>query len=511
VPTARVDTTRVVVVGAGFGGLAAALRLRAAGLDVTVLERESRPGGRAGRLESHGFSFDTGPSVLTMPELFSELFALYGEDMADSVSLTRLDPAYRAVFHDGSILHVRGSVEAMEQEVREVCGPAEAARFADFARHLRALYDAEYDGFIDGNFDSVRDLARPGRLLRLARLGGFRRVAPLVAAHLKDWRLQRLFTFQSMYAGMSPYKALGVYAVIAYMDVIAGVYAATGGVHALVTALAGLADRAGIEVRLSTPVARVSLAAGRATGVVTEAGERIPADAVVLNPDLPIAYRDLLPPSATPPRVHHLRYSPSCVVAHLGLDRPLEGAAHHNIHFAQGYRESFDDLLSGRMQRDASWFLSVPTVSDPELAPPGGAVGFYLLPTPNLQGAPINWDAQGPRELSLAQERIEAAGYGPVRPVVSEVVTPADWERQGMAAGTPFAASHTFFQTGPFRPRNLAPRVGGVVFTGSSTTPGVGVPMVLVSGKLAAQRVLAEVGLIGKAGRPPVQMAGAPT
>jgi phytoene desaturase len=483
---------RVVVVGAGLGGLAAAIRLRAGGADVTLLERGSRPGGRAGRLERDGFAFDTGPSVLTMPSLFAELFALHGEDLADHVTLERLDPAYRAVFADGSTLRVRGSVEAMEQEVREVCGPAEAARFLRFAAHLQALYAAEYDGFIDGNFDSPLDLVRPARLARLARLGGFRRMAPLVASFLKDPRLQRVFTFQAMYAGMSPYEALGVYAVIPYMDAIAGVYAARGGVYALPEALAGLALRAGVDLRLSTPVARVDVRGGRAAGVVTEAGELVPADVVVLNPDLPVAYRDLLPPEAAPARLRRLRYSPSCLVVHLGLDRRLDGAAHHNIHFAQGFRESFDDLLAGRPQRDASWFLSVPTVSDPGLAPSGGEVGFYLLPTPNLHGVPLNWDVQGPRECELAVERIERAGYGPVRTaiVTSEVVTPADWARQGMAAGTPFAVSHHFGQTGPFRPANVAPKVDGVVFVGSSTTPGVGVPMVLVSGKLAAERVL---------------------
>lgn len=483
------------MVGAGLGGLAAAVRLRAAGVDVVLLEREQRPGGRAGRLERDGYAFDTGPSVLTMPALLAELFALHGEDLDDHLAITRLDPAYRAVFHDGSVLHVRGSVEAMEAEVADVCGPAEAAGFRRFAAHLRALYEAEYDTFIDANFDSVLDLAKPARMLRLVQLGGFRRVAPLVASFLSDWRLQRLFTFQSMYAGMSPYEALGVYAIIAYMDAIAGVFAARGGIHAISRALGDLAARAGVDVRLGTAVERVEVSGGRATGVITAGGERLPAEVVVLNPDLPVAYRDLLPPEATPWRVQHLRYSPSCVVVHLGLSRRLEGAAHHNIHFAAGYREAFDDLLSGRMQRDPSWFLSVPTVSDPELAPPGGEVGFYLLPTPNLDGSPLNWEAQGPRERNLALERLEAAGYGTVRAAVevSEVATPADWARQGMAAGTPFAASHRFFQTGPFRPRNVAPKVRGVVFTGSSTTPGVGVPMVLVSGKLAAERALQQL------------------
>ena len=484
---------RVVVVGAGFGGLAAAIRLRAAGLDVTVLEREATPGGRAGRFERGGFAFDTGPSVLTMPGFVDALFALNGERLADHVGLVHLDPAYRASFHDGSTLAVRGSVEAMIEEVREQISPAEAARFARLAARLRALYEAEYDTFIDVNFDSPAGLLRPGALARIVRLGGLRRVQPLVASFLRDWRLIRLLTFQSMYAGMSPYKALGIYAVIAYMDVVEGVYGVRGGMHSVVTALADLAERMGVDVRLSTPVEQVEVVAGRAVAVRTTAGERVPLDVVVLSPDLPTAYRDLLPSEATPPRVRRLRYSPSCVVVHLGLERRLEGAAHHNIHFAEDYQGSFDDILAGRTQRDPSWFLSVPTVTDPSLAPAGGDVAFWLLPAPNLQrppGSAIDWDARAPRELHRAQQSLEDAGYGPVTAatVHSQVVTPADWARQGMAAGTPFAASHHLRQTGPFRPANVAADVAGVVFCGSGTVPGVGVPMVLISGKLAAER-----------------------
>ena len=486
-----------MVVGAGFGGLAAAIRLAVAGADVMLLEREDRPGGRAGRFERDGFTFDTGPSVLTMPSLLEDLFAAAGETMADHLALERLDPAYRAVFHDGSVLHIRGTLDGMIDEVLSVCGPAEADRFRRFAAHLTALYEAEYGSFIDANFDSPLDLARPGPLLRVARLGGFRRMMPLVSSMLTDWRLIRMFTFQAMYAGMSPYQALGVYSVIAYMDAIAGVYFPTGGIHAVSLALADLARRVGVDLRLGTAVDRVEIRAERAVAVHTEAGERLGCDAVVLNPDLPIAYRDLLGEEHTPRRVRRLRYSPSCIVVHLGLDRALAGAAHHTIHFAREYAESFDDILSGRLQRDPSWFLTVPTVSDPSLAPDGGEVAFVLVPAPNLVGNPLSWDAQAPREIAAAQRRMEAAGYGDVKgaTVVSEAVTPADWARQGMAAGTPFAANHSFLQTGPFRPANVAPKVGGVVFAGSGTTPGVGVPMVLVSGKLAAQRVLTLLGV----------------
>jgi len=482
---------RVIVVGAGLGGLAAAIRIALAGREVTLLERQAQPGGRAGRLSQAGFEFDTGPSVLTMPHLVSELFELAGERMEDHLRIERLDPAYRARFHDGSELLVRGSVEAMREEVAAVCGRAEADRFVRFADHLRRLYEAQYDHFIATNFDSIRQLARPVAMGRLIRLGGFRRLHHLVARHLRDWRMIRLFTFQAMYAGMSPYKALGVYAVIAYMDTIAGVYFPSGGMYRVSTALADLAVRCGVDLRLSVPVTDVEVSAGRVRAVHTAHGERIAATSVVLNPDLPVAYRDLLGVEHTPARVKRLRYSPSCVVVHLGLSGPLKDAAHHNIHFARGYQESFDDLLAGRMQRDPSWFLTVPTVSDPALAPAGGAVGFYLLPTPNLRDSALDWDTQGPREIDAAVRRLEDAGYGPVSGdvVTSAVVTPADWQRAGMAMGTPFAASHHFGQTGPFRPGNVAPTVDGVYFVGSGTVPGVGVPMVLVSGRLAAERV----------------------
>lgn len=482
----------VVVVGAGLGGLAAAIRLRAAGHEVTVVEREAIPGGRAGRLTRDGFTFDTGPSIMTMPALVADLFTALGERMEDHLTMTRLDPAYRAVFHDGSIVQIRGSVEAMREEVRQLAGPAEAERFTRFAAHLRRLYEAEYDTFIDANFDSVLDLAaKPVKLAELIRLGGFRKVASLVDSHLTDWRLRRLFTFQSMYAGMSPYEALGVYAVIAYMDAVAGVYAPAGGMWAISRSLGDLAVRHGVQMRYGTEVARVTGQGRRATGVELVGGERLPADVVVLNPDLPIAYRDLLPARATPRRVRHLTFSPSCVVVHLGLDRSLDGAAHHNLHFAEDYQGSFRDVLDGRLQRDPSWYLSVPTVSEPGLAPPGGAVGFVLVPAPNLDGQPIRWDTQGPREHDAAIRRLQEAGYGPVggSVVTSMTVTPQDWADQGMAAGTPFAASHHFRQTGPFRPANVAPEVDRVVFVGSSTTPGVGVPMVLISGRLAAERV----------------------
>jgi phytoene desaturase len=484
-------TDRVVVVGAGLGGLSAALRLAGAGREVTVVERERTPGGRAGLLADAGYRFDTGPSVLTMPGLVADALACVGEDLEDWLDLVPLDPLYRAHYPDGSTLDVRASPEATAAEVAQVCGPAEAAGYLRFVDYVTKLYRLEITDFIDRNLDSPVDLLRPA-LARLAALGGFRRLAPVVAGFLHDPRTQRIFSFQSMYAGLSPYDALAIYAVIAYMDTVAGVSFPRGGMHALPVALAGAAEKHGVTIRYDTTVGHVELTGSRATAVITSADERLPADAVVLNPDLPVAYRELLPPQYTPARVHRLRYSPSCVVLLAGSAATYRKVAHHNIHFGRSWRGVFRELIEDRtLMTDPSLLVTVPTRTDPTLAPPGRQSYYVLAPTPNLD-APLDWDVIGPRYRDEIVQHLEQRGYVGFGDgiKVEHLRTPADWRRRGLERGAPFAAAHTFAQTGPFRPRNLAPGLDNVVFTGSGTQPGVGVPMVLISGRLAAERIV---------------------
>ncbi len=484
-------TDRVVVVGAGLGGLSAALRLAGAGREVTVVEREAVPGGRAGLLTDGGYRFDTGPSVLTMPDLIADALDCVGERLSDWLELRPVDPLYRAFYPDGSTLDVHADPEAMATEVARVCGPAEAAGYRRYVEFVRRLYQLEMRDFIDRNIDSPLDLLTPN-LARLVALGGFRRLAPKVGQFLRDPRTARVFSFQSMYAGLSPYDALAIYAVIAYMDSVAGVYFPVGGMHAVPRALAGAAARHGVTFRYGTTVRSVETAAGRATGVLTAAGERIPADVVVLNPDLPVAYRDLLPPAAAPRRLGSLRYSPSCFVLLAGSSATYTKTAHHNIHFGRSWRRVFDELIDRRqLMSDPSMLVTRPTASDPGLAPAGRQIYYVLVPTPNLD-APIDWEVVGPRYRDEVVERLERRGYVGFGDAVEveHVTTPADWRRRGMERGAPFAAAHTFGQTGPFRPANLAPGLDNVVFVGSGTQPGVGVPMVLISGRLAAERVL---------------------
>jgi len=484
---------RVVVIGAGLGGLSAACHLRGAGHDVVVLERDDVPGGRAGRLELGGYRFDTGPTVLTMPELLADAFAAVDADLEDFLTLHPLDPMYRAVYEDGSVLHVRPGRDAMTDEIRSLCGPSEAEAFGRFADWLAGLYDLELPNFIDRNFDSLLDLARPiAPAIALVRQGGFGKLEKVVGRYFADERLRRIFSFQSMYAGLAPYEALAIYCVITYMDTIRGVYRAEGGMHAVPQALARAAEKAGVELRYETSVERILLAEGtrgRARGVRLDDGEVVEADAVVCNADLPVAYQTLLGGLPAPRVARRGHYSPSCLVWHVGARGELPaGTAHHNIHFGRQWNESFQAILhDGRRMPDPSILVSIPSIDDPTFAPPGGHSLYVLEPTPNLDGH-VDWTRERDRARDQLGDRLASLGY-PTDIEVDQLVDPLDWERAGMARGTPFALSHRFLQTGPFRPPNVDRRAPGLVFVGSGTVPGVGIPMVLVSGRLAAERV----------------------
>lgn len=484
--------SRIVVVGAGLAGLAAACHLVGAGHRVTVVEAADGPGGRSGRLQRDGFTFDTGPSVLTMVELVDQALRAAGSSVADELTLTRLDPAYRARYADGSTLHVRAGQQAMRAEIAEQCGPADAEAFDDFVDWLRRLYEVELPNFIDRNFDSPLDLlARPWAAAELLRLGGFGSLGGQIRRRFADPRLQRLFSFQAMYAGLAPDQALALYAVITYMDSVLGVYAPDGGMRAVPEALARAAGAAGAEFRYGVPVeSLLRRSDGTVVGVGLADGDRLDADAVVCTLDLPTAYQRLLPELAPPRALRRPRYSPSCVVWHLGVrGEPGPEVAHHNIHFGQAWRAAFDQLLvAGTAMSDPSRFVCVPSLHDTSAAPAGHTSLYVLEPVPNLAVGRIDWDTARDGFRERLGEFLTGAGY-PSDIVTEELVTPLDWQAQGMAAGTPFALAHTFAQTGPFRPGNVERRAPGLVFAGSGTVPGVGIPMVLISGRLAAERV----------------------
>ena len=433
-----------------------------------------------------GYRFDNGPTVLTMPDLIADAFDCLGEAMSDWLELDPVAPLYRAFYPDGSRLDVHADVDAMADEIARVVDPREADGYRRYVDFVSSLYRHEMRHFIDANIDSPLDLLN-GDLARVAALGGFRRMAPKVGEFLHDPRTQRVLSFQSMYAGLSPYDALALYCVIAYMDSVAGVFAPRGGMHAVPEAMAAACAKHGVQFRYDTEVVRVMRSADRATAVVTADGEWISGDAFVLNPDLPVAMRDLLGVDTW--SVRRLRYSPSCYLLLVGSTQHYSQVAHHNIHFGRAWRGVFADLIeNGRLMGDPSFLVSNPTHSDPALAPDGRHSYYVFFPTPNLD-AGIDWTTTAPRYRDHVLATLERRGYRGFADAVEveHVTTPADWNAMGLERGSPFAAAHTFFQTGPFRPRNIWGR--NVVFAGSGTTPGVGVPMVLISGRLAAERI----------------------
>jgi phytoene desaturase len=482
---------RVVVVGAGLAGLSAALHLAGRGREVTVVERAPHPGGRVGRIDIDGYRLDTGPTVLTMPDIIDDALAAVGESLSDRLDLMRVEPAYRACFADGSAMNVHSERDAMAAEIERFAGRGQADGYLKLRDWLTQLYEVEFDGFIAANFDSPLSLLTP-QLARLAAIGGFRRWDKMVQRFISDERLQRVFTFQALYAGVPPHRALAVYAVIAYMDTISGVYFPRGGMRALPDALAAAAAHAGVEFRYSAEVSALERSGSQVTAVHTGNGERITADAVVLTTELPETYRML---GRTPRRLLPMRPAPSAVVAHVGCRAAGHDIGHHTILFGDAWERTFRDIIDdGTLMSDPSLLVTRPTAGDAGLAPDGRDLLYVLAPAPNTAVGKIDWATAGPayadEMLRTVTERLPALG---IDAEVLHVTDPAGWARQGMAAGTPFALAHTFGQTGPFRPANTVRGIDNAVLAGSSTVPGVGVPTAVLSGRLAADRITGAV------------------
>ncbi|MDT5134971.1 MAG: phytoene desaturase, partial [Mycobacterium sp.] len=454
--------------------------------------RDTVPGGRVGRVDTGGYRLDTGPTVLTMPDIIDDAFAAVGAQRADRLELTPIEPAYQASFADGSGLDVHSDAQAMANSVETFAGPDAAAGYLRLRDWLTRLYRTEFDGFIAANFDSPLSLLTP-QLARLAAIGGFRRWDRVVKRFISDERLQRVFTFQSLYAGVPPQRALAVYAVIAYMDTVAGVYFPRGGMRALPDAMAAAAADAGVAFEYQSEVTKLERAGDRVTAVLTSRGQRIPCDVVVLTTELPQTYRLLL---RTPRRPLPLRPAPSAVVVHVGCRAARHSQAHHTILFGAAWTQTFDDIIRrGTLMADPSLLVTRPTASDPALAPAGRDLLYILAPAPNLAHRVIDWAKDGDAYIEEIIETVRARLLPELGDdaEVLHVVNPADWARQGMVAGTPFALAHTFSQTGPFRPANTVRGVDNAVLAGSSTVPGVGVPTAMLSGRLAADRITGPV------------------
>jgi phytoene desaturase len=478
----------VVVIGAGFGGLAAAVRLRAMGHRVVVLEARDQPGGRAGVYRRDGYTFDAGPTVITAPYLLAELFELLGRRFEELVDLVPVDPFYRILFHDGSTFDYVGDEERLIENIRAL-SPGDVDGYRRLARHARDIFDIGYTRLADRPFLRVTDMLRI--LPDLVRLGGLRSVYSLVAGHIRDERLRRALTFEPLLVGGHPFRTSGIYLLIHWLERLWGVHFARGGTAAIVAALVDLLEEVGVQVRLSEPVERIDVERGRAVAVRTAAGERIPCAFVVSNADPSRTYRTMLGEAHRRrnrnARVRRVRSSMSLFVGHFGVRRTYPDLAHHTILLGERYRGLLDDIFRRRiLADDFSLYLHAPTRTDPSMAPPGREAMYVLSPVPNNRSG-IDWERHGDPYFDRILRHLEDRLLPGLKAHLDLRfhVTPDHFERDLRTDdGAAFGPEPILRQSAWFRYHNRSPDVDGLYFVGAGTHPGAGVPGVLNSARV---------------------------
>ncbi len=477
-----------VVIGAGFGGLAAAARLRAMGYRVTVLEAGDQVGGRARAFERQGFHFDAGPTVITAPYLFDELYELFGKDRREYFDLVPVDPFYRVVFPDGRRFDYVGDEERLFAQIAEF-NPADVDGYKKLVEHSKRIFDVGYTELVDADFSRFGDMMRI--VPSLVKLRAYKSLYGLVSHYIEDDALRQVFTFQPLLIGGNPFRAPAIYLLIHWLERKWGIHFAMGGTTAIVRGLTRLLGEVGADLRLSAPVERIVVLNGRTKGVVFGDGTYLEADIVVSNADPAMVYTKLVDASArrkhSDASIARRRYSMSLFVGYFGTKKTYPEVAHHSILLGPRYRELLTDIFDRkRLADDFSLYLHAPTRTDPSLAPPGGESFYVLSPVPN-QRSGIDWSSEGPHYMDRILEALDRHHLPGLREnlVTHFHVDPTYFENELRSyRGAAFGLEPTLRQSAYFRFHNTSEDIGGLYFVGASVHPGAGLPGVLSSAKV---------------------------
>ena len=491
-------SARVAVIGAGFGGLAAAIRLQAAGVQTVLIEQRDRPGGRAYVYKDQGFTFDAGPTVITAPLCLEELFDVAARPMADYVELLSLDPMYRLCWEDGYQLDYTADMERMSAQIA-VRNPADVEGYKRFLGYSERVFEAGYVKLAAEPFMDIWSMVKAAP--QLALLQSYRSVYSMVSSYVKDPYLRQAFSYHTLLVGGNPFSASSIYALIHALERRWGVLFPRGGTGALVDGLAKLFTDIGGELRLNCPVEAIETQDGKVKGVRTAGGERIPVEAVVSNADVMHTYDKLL---ADEPRLDGMRrsmarkkYSMSLFVCYFGLRGEHPELAHHAVLFGSRYRELLADIFDrGVLADEFSLYLHSPSVTDPSLAPPGCSTHYVLAPVPNLEKSQIDWETEAPRYRDRIFDYLEERYIPGLRKdlVTSSMFTPKDFVSELNAhQGSAFSLQPTLTQSAYFRVHNRDAKVGGLYFVGAGTHPGAGIPGVVNSAKATAGVLLGDL------------------
>ncbi len=482
------DAPHVVVIGAGFGGLAAAVRLLVRGYRVTVVDRLEQPGGRARVFETDGYTFDAGPTLITAPFLFDELWKLAGRRMEDDVELVPISPFYRIRFDDGEVFDYSGDAAAMRREIARF-NPDDVAGYERFLEKSERIFEVGFEELGHVPFGRVTDMARIAPAM--AMLESYRTVYGLVSKYIKDDRLRQVFSFHPLLVGGNPFSTTSIYTLIAFLERKWGVWYAMGGTGALVRGIADLVEDLGGTFRFGETVEEITVEDGRATGVRLDTGEHLAADLVASNADAAWTYRHLVAPEHrttwTDARLDRAKLSMSLFVWYFGTDKQYDEVAHHTILLGPRYRELLDDIFHHKhLADDFSLYLHRPTATDPSMAPPGHDSFYVLSPVPHLDSG-TDWSVEGERY----RRAIEGSLSETVLPGLEEHVTASlTLTPQGFlddylsVKGAAFSFEPVLTQSAYFRPHNKSEDVEGLYLVGAGTHPGAGMPGVLSSARV---------------------------
>ena len=495
------NTTHTLVIGAGFGGIAAALRMRARGHNVTLIERLDAIGGRAQAFEQGGFRHDAGPTVITAPFLFDELFALFGEKREDHLDFRPLDPWYRFYFHEGSEFDYRPSLEDTHAEIARF-SPEDTKNYDRLIATSKNIFDIGFSELADQPFTRFGAMLK--QIPQLLRLKSYMTVAQLVNSHIKHPLLRQAFSIHPLLVGGNPFDTTSIYALIHYLERKWGVYFCMGGTGKLVAELENLMRRQGIEILLNTDVREIMVSkddSNRVSGVITQDAKQISVDRVICNGDPPTIYAEMLPAhkgkrkKALPDKV--TRYSMGLYVLFFGTKKTYPNIAHHTIWMGKRYKELLHDIFNRKiLADDFSLYVHRPTATDASFAPEGCDSFYVLCPVPNLQGN-LEWEKEGP----ALQKRIVAALDKTIMPGLSEHIvedfymTPEDFKtRYRSMHGAGFSIAPNFTQSAWFRYHNRDPHLSNLYFAAAGAHPGAGMPGVLCSAKVVDRLVGEEAG-----------------